>query len=361
MKKQKMTHVFRAETAKTYSLGFSLIELMISLVIGSVILLGLVSLFSVNSGNQNELEKNIRKLENIRYSMDTMSEDLMHAGFYSDFNPNSLSEGLSYQIPNPCLTTVATTTDQGWNSQTTPVLLPVPIQGISKTDTTTATCLANRRSNTAAVIIRRAETGAGTAIGAGLPAGATADATTSTNLYIQISGCTTDAKRILVSPGPAANLTLNMPNCTTKASPVRRLLQRIYYIASCNDCVANDGIPTLKRIEMINGTLQTAAIAEGIEDMQFEYGIDNTTPFNGQSDSYVSNTAIAAYTATDWSNVVDIRVHLLARNTQTTAGYSDSRTYQVGPDVSMAAPADGYKRTLLTTTVRLNNVAGRRE
>jgi len=54
-----------------------------------------------------------------------------------------------------------------------------------------------------------------------------------------------------------------------------------------------------------------------------------------------------------------VRIHLLARNTQPTPGYTDPRTYVLGGVV--VAPADGYKRTMMTTTVRLNNVGGRRE
>jgi len=348
MVNQHMVTNFRSKKLTTFLRGFSLIELMISIAIGTVILLGLTVLFSANSGNQNELEKSLRKLENIRYAMDTLGEDSMHAGFFSEFNPRSLAQGVTYQTSNPCALTPST---QGWDSSTSPVLMPVAIQGISKDDTTTATCLTNRRAGTAAVVLRRAETGSGTVVGA---------ATTATNLYVQVSGCSTNPNRILASPGPAANFILHKSDCTTIAGPVRRLMQRTYYVATCNDCVANDGIPTLKRVEMVNGVLQIAAVAEGIENLQIEYGVD-APPLTGQPDSYVSNAIISTYTAANWADVVSIRLHLLSRTTQTSAGYTDNRTYQVGPDVSVAAPADGFKRTLLTTTVRLNNVAGRLE
>jgi type IV pilus assembly protein PilW len=338
----------RSKKPRCFERGFSLIELMIAMVIGTMLLLGLTVLFSANSGNQNELEKSLRKLENIRYAMDTLGEDSMHAGFYSDFNPRSLAQGVTYQTPNPC---ALAPNAQGWDTSTSPVLMPVAIQGISKDDTTVS-CLTNRQPGTAAIVIRRAETGSGTAVGA---------ATTATNLYVQVSGCLADTNRILASPGPAGTFILRKSDCTTIASPVRRLIQRTYYVATCSVCSPSDGIPTLKRVEMVNGVLQIAAVAEGIEDLQIEYGIDDLLPINGQPDSYVSSAIFSAYTAADWANVVSIRLHLLSRTTQPTAGYSDNRTYQVGPDVSVAAPADGFKRTLLTTTVRLNNVAGRLE
>ena len=376
----KITSNSKIKTVRPYSYGFSLIELMISLVIGSIILLSLIMLFSSNSGNQNELEKTIRKLENIRYSMDTISEDIMHAGFYSHLNPNSFTP--NYSMLNPCATTISPTSDQGWDLASTPITIPLPIQGIAKDDDLTAPCLTNRLAGTAAIIVRRAETGAGTPIGVGTPTGS--DATKNSNLYIQISGCNTEitaGNSFLVSPGPASQFTRKMANCTTVSNPVRRLLQRIYYIASCNDCTANDGIPTLKRIEMINGTLQISSIAEGIENMQFEYGVDIPPTLDSQSDGqpdifegnsnifdkdkpsekYIFDDTKWSTIEKKWANVVGVRLHLLARSTQTTAGFSDSRTYQVGPGVSITTPADGFKRTLLTTTVRLNNVAGRLE
>jgi hypothetical protein len=56
-------------------------------------------------------------------------------------------------------------------------------------------------------------------------------------------------------------------------------------------------------------------------------------------------------------------MHLLTRSTQPSPGYVETRTYQLGPGVTLApaALADGFKRTLLSTTARLNNVGSRRE
>ena len=56
-------------------------------------------------------------------------------------------------------------------------------------------------------------------------------------------------------------------------------------------------------------------------------------------------------------------MHVLTRSTQPSPGFVETRTYQVGPNVTLAAAglADGFKRTLLSTTARLNNVGSRRE
>lgn len=318
--------------------GFTLIEVMIALALGALVLLGLSVLFSVTSGNQNELERSLRKLESARFALDTIGEDVMHAGYYSDFNQDLLDPTPSYQLPDPCAIAV---TAQGWNTGVEPIQLPVPIQGIA-TDVAPG-CLTSRQENTEAIVVRHADTSAATA----LPS-------STNNLYIQISRCNDDPKLIIVSPGPASNFTLRQFDCATVNNATRRVFQRTYYVASCNDCAANDGIPTLKRVEMIDGTLRTISIAEGVENLQVEYGIDNDG--DGQPESFVTIKSV-----TDWSNVVSVRLHLLTRATEKTPGYADARTYKLGPDVSVAPPTDGFKRTLMTTTVRINNVGGRRD
>jgi type IV pilus assembly protein PilW len=105
------------------------------------------------------------------------------------------------------------------------------------------------------------------------------------------------------------------------------------------------------------------AVAEGVENLQVEYGLD--TDDDGQTDAFATlgSGTITGVTAVPnvWQNVVAVRLHLLTRSSQPTPGFTDTRTYRLGPDVTVATPADGNKRTLLTTTVRLNNVGGRRE
>jgi type IV pilus assembly protein PilW len=202
-------------------------------------------------------------------------------------------------------------------------------------------------------VVRHAETGAATTIAAGA----------NNDLYIQVARCPTEVPLtpIRAAAGNSGTFTLTRPDCATVNNSVRRLTQRIYYVASCNDCAGADGIPTLKRVEMIGGALRTMAVAEGVENLQVEFGVD--TDNDGQPDNFVTNGSgvINGVLPNVWQNVVAARVHLLTRSTQPTAGFTDTRTYQLGPDVAIAAPADGNKRTLMTTTVRLNNVGGRRE
>jgi len=326
--------------------GYTLLELIIAIGLGVAIMLALMLMFSRNSGDQQELERTVRQMENARFSVDTLTEDVMHAGFFSDFNPNTVLPAPVITSPDPCAVLPAA---QGWVSPDpvvgTVMQMPRAIEGIPAA--TVVGCLTNRRPNTEAIVIRRAETGPTIALAAA----------SSNNLYIQTARCRDEVGQFRIAAGPAAAFNLMPSNCTSGAvnDAVRRLLQRTYYVATCNDCVNNDGIPTLKRVEMIDGALRTASIAEGVENLQFEFGVD--TSGDGVPDTTLTTGAL---TAADWPNVVSVRMHVLTRSERPSPGHTETRTYQLGPNVALT-PADAFKRTLFATTVRLNNVGSRRE
>ncbi|MEO7852128.1 MAG: PilW family protein [Rubrivivax sp.] len=350
--------------------GFTLIEILVALALGVLILLALTILFSRNTSNHAELERTTRQIESARFSIDVMAEDLMHAGFYGEFDPDTLTAAPSppappaeryavpaaYQRPDPC---AIAPTAQGWTTHDLPpppddrIQIPVPVQGIAAG--AAVGCLANRVAGTEAIVVRHAETGAPTTLAAG----------NSNNLYIQIARCGLDVPRVRAAAVPSGMLNLRLFDCVTVNDVLRRLTQRSYYIADCNDCLANDGIPTLKRVEMIDGALRTMSVAEGVENLQVEYGVD--TDGDGHPDDFLTTAGVEALPLNlpvvndQWQYVVSVRLHLLTRSTQPTAGFSDTRTYQLGLGVAIVPPADGNKRTLMTTTVRLVNVGGRRE
>jgi type IV pilus assembly protein PilW len=70
--------------------GFTLAELMIAMAIGLVLLAGLTTLFVRNTNAQGEIEKANRQVENGRYAISVLSEDLANAGYYGEFNPTGL-------------------------------------------------------------------------------------------------------------------------------------------------------------------------------------------------------------------------------------------------------------------------------
>ncbi|MBT7173720.1 MAG: prepilin-type N-terminal cleavage/methylation domain-containing protein, partial [Gammaproteobacteria bacterium] len=62
--------------------GLSLVELMISLTVGSVITAGVVQLFSANSETYGVMTGQSRMQESARFSLDFIGRDIYKAGYF---------------------------------------------------------------------------------------------------------------------------------------------------------------------------------------------------------------------------------------------------------------------------------------
>jgi type IV pilus assembly protein PilW len=101
-------------------------------------------------------------------------------------------------------------------------------------------------------------------------------------------------------------------------------------------------------------------VVDGIENLQFEFGFD--TDNDGLPDQYRTGlSGVAGAADNDWSNVVAVRLYIIARSRETTPGHVDTMTFDVGLNGLLGAANDGFKRHIHTTLVRVMNVAGARE
>lgn len=347
--------------------GLSLVELMVSLTIGLVLLIGVTMLIVQQSSTRAELDKSSRQIENGRYAMQLLHDDIEHAGFFGTYNPS----GANYTTPaDPC-NILPGSASSGWSA---PATVPSPIYGYSALPVTTCN-LANYKPNTAILVVRRTMT---TAV--------QANAAVPSVTYLQASQCSTDPNPFVFGQG---GFTLTQKDCS-KPALLYPYVVDVYYVSSCNVC-GTDNTPTLKMVQMGLGAAPSAAptpLVEGIENMQFDYGIDNTgdgTPdiYCTDPDHPTSSTCTATQPApapSNWPKVMAIRVNLLARNNDQTTGYSDTKSYCLtggGPvtngvpnacaagslasNVYIIKPNDQYKRHLYSEVVRLVNPSARLE
>lgn len=328
--------------------GFSLIELMISITIGLLLIAGMATLVSNNSAQREELEKSSRQIENGRYAMQLLSDDLRHAGYYGEYYELGSVPG---SMPDPC-TTVLTNLSAA---------MPLPVQGYDAPTTVPsplATCLsdANHVSGTDILVVRRAST----IVSGSLVAG---------RAYVQ-----TRSDTFVLDDGSAAAATWNLKkkDLTTPAD-IRQYVVHVYFISPCSipagggtSCTgaSDDGgnpIPTLKRLELTNSASSRSMVivpmVEGIENLQIDYGTDSLN--TGTPDNYVTSPA----DTTAWGNVVAAQVQLVARNVDATTGFTDTKTYQMGLAGTYTPPSavQKYKRHAYTQLVRLENPSARRE
>jgi len=360
--------------------GFSLVELMIASTIGLLILTAMISVFVSSMQSRNEVDKASRQIENGRFAVEMLKEDIQLAGFYGDYFPSTIT----WTTPDPCATIL---NNMGFSAGN----LPVGIYGYPDTVTsgTQPSCLSSRKEGTDILVIRRTST-------TQLRIDANEDNARDANVtnedgssgisvaslgaghYLQVSNCSdTPAEgEYVLAKDPTAFVLHGVKPAGIPASciigglaPVRQYFVRIFYIATCNDCGAGDGIPTLKMVELSPdtgvcatdpaascGSMTTRSIAEGIENLQLEYGIDTNS--DGTPDSYSTAPAAA-----DWQNVMAVKIFLLARNTEITADYTDTKTYSLASDGSTLTGTpfnDKYKRHVYVATARANNIANRR-
>jgi type IV pilus assembly protein PilW len=317
--------------------GFSLIELMVSVALGLIILTALFIIFVGNIRSRGEIEKASQQIENGRYAIQLLTEDFRLAGFFAEFDPSLMASPAA--LPDVCATDIGDLKSS----------FMLHVQGHNN-GAVTPGCVDDLKAGTDIMVVRRASTCVPGVDGCEVLADAP---------HFQASLCSNPSE--LENPtyldhhfklsANNAGLTLTKRNCTDLAASYR-YRTHIYFIANNNE--SGDGIPTLKRAELGEDGFAVVPLVEGVEDLQVEYGLDKPT-VDGAPDSYTAAPA----SIDDWRSVVSVKIGLLARNTEKTQGYTDSKTYTLLSNAATSY-ADGYKRHAFQSTVRLNNPSGRR-
>ena len=331
--------------------GLSLIEMMISITIGLIILSAMTTLFSSQSKTRSELDKSNRMIDNGRYALEILSENLRMAGFYGNYVPS----GTTTAATDPCtlanITNAATNLQEmlhhvyGYNAAVqASQIAGVPLTG-NCAFTYTAGNAKTLKSGSDILVLRRTGTSAPVAA---------ASVTAAASTVLQVSNCTTDTSRYQIIAGDGVKTAFHDKDCATVAS-LRPFIVQIYFVSPENN--VGDGIPTLKRLELdqATGAFVTTPLVEGIEYMQVDYGWD--TNADGAADSYIAAPAADA----DWGNIVSVKINIIARNIETTAGHTDTKKYVLGSAGDFGPFGDPYKRHAYTQVVRLVNPSSRRE
>lgn len=363
------------------SKGISLIELMVSVAIGLVLVLTMLVLYTNIVRNQTQLGNTGRQVENGKFALQLLQEDLLHAGFWGDYLPRFDDKGTNppadvpTALPDPCLAYSST----NWNAAYIANLMGIAVQGYNTVPATCNTLLTNKANNTDVLVVRYVEN---------CVAGeANCDADTNGRLYFQSSRCsqelTTGTRYVLGTAGFTLKANIKCPAVAPAVDVTagkRRYISNIYHIRDFS-VTAGDGIPTLMRSSFnLSGTTLAhqapQALIEGIQGFRVEYGIDNlgrngsavnygvgaTNRGDGVPDEYITCPKAdgTACGVNDLFHVVSARIHVLARNIEPTPGHVDAKTYVLA-GVTYGPFNDAFVRRAYSTTVRLMNPAGRRE
>lgn len=340
-------------------LGLSLIELMIAIVISSFLVLGLVQVFAA-SRNAYQLSEGLSRVqENARFAMDFLQRDIRMAGHFgcvndqarrqrtdvlnSHFTANSVLDfGYSvrgYENATPAGMTLTPARVAGTDSIVLRFLSStgIPIKSIDTSDASAPAVLVD--STKWSVLT---ENGEGTSTLFGVADCAFADvfnaasASASTGKVVAPSGV--DLNRYGSSPQGGPSL-------------LYRAEAMVYYIG-----LGTSGQNSLFRARINgDGTTTSEELVEGIENLQFRYGMDR----NAASDptGYMASQGTATQVGTtdlEWRRVGQVQVGFLAASPNPSTSLQAKDALDV-LGTSVTPPKDGRFRSVYVNTIALRN------
>ena len=255
--------------------GMTLVELMVAVTLSLLISIALLTLFVNVTRSNNELSKTNIQIENGRFAIQFLQNDVSHAGYWGTYLPKfdnlayaSVPDDAPTAVPDPCKSFAT------WTAQDKLNMLGVNIQVYDAVPTSCASVITNVQANTDILVVRHAETCS--------PGETNCEALDTSKAYFQSSldadcaGATSYPAFVLGNS--TAAFTLKTRNCTSVA-PLRKLVSNIYYVRNYA-VTAGDGIPTLMRSEFsVSGTApaQVAGVPliDGIEAFRVELGVDS--------------------------------------------------------------------------------------
>lgn len=331
--------------------GFSLVELMIAMTIGFIVLAGIGYLYVESRQSFRSMDNLSRMQESARYALEIMARDIRMAGYRGcasssgDFH-NTLSKGTesAYNFGLPI------NGYDGVGANWTPAL-PADTGGLSGL---------NILDGTDAIILRSA-TGSGTTVSK-QPGNSSADLqiTTPNDVTINDIVMVTNCKAATVfqitnmnvngagqnvvhntGAGSPGNSTKDLvENYSASGGEIIKMQSKTYFIRD-----GASGRPALWQFDNYKPANDPTEIAEGVENMQIEYGLDADS--NGIVESYS-----AADAGLNWSQVAAVRISLLVAGNDDNVATSKQQYNYNGALVD--AP-DRRLRQVFTTTVSVRN------
>lgn len=319
--------------------GFTLIEVMIAVVLGSLIILAVINLFIGNHKSYRVQEALSRSQENIRYAIDTMTENVRDAGY----------TGCGNLFPRP--------------AAAAPLLLESA--PLSYTDTTLVVGAAGNGTigitGTDVVSIMAATT-----CGALL----TADASVINGAGINVSGFNCNAgaaSRLLISDCDSGQIFVLGGAVTSGVIPVAGApggaevflngLAEVFVVDTKSYFLRQrNGSPVRSLYETVSGA-PAVELVEGIDDLQIRYGVD------ANLDDIVDLPYVAGsgVTSANRANIISVKVYMLTVSAtdnllETMPTAAASFTMDDGVVLTASATDRRLRRPFMTTISLRNRV-----
>ncbi|WP_029891112.1 PilW family protein [Polycyclovorans algicola] len=345
-------------TARRQQHGLTLIELMIAGTLGLILLLALVQLFVDNNRHRRQNQQLAGLQDQGRYALAALTRDLQMAGYWG-----GLFQAQTLDVRASALDGLADGADCGPEDAEPGWAFDGAARVAFFNDASGTAiashfgCLTDVRDDTDAVLIRRVS-------GQASVTPETCDEVTlmPQDYVVKTNGVVGSLLRVPASgeiDACAEGEPLNAP------LQLHRYLPRLYYIRDWA-VAAGDGIPTLCRKTLRRGAVpgwDDECVAEGVEDLQIVWGIDDDADFLNTPDRYTAQPSDA-----DLLRAVTAQVSLRVRASEPDRSYSDMKTYtypgreggrawtprQADDEANGVAPRHYYRKRF-ATTVQLKN------
>lgn len=381
--------------------GFSLVELMIALLIGLMISIGVVQIFS-GTRNTYQLDESLaRAQENGRFALEFLTQDIRHAGYAGCKRDTTVAifNNLAYTtnaglfltgiagaefvgtaVNDPyTLAAAPTNTTTGWAPALTAITgipataLAVPATGalpgsdvlalqrmvpnawalappyVTADNVFIDPAFVPKVKDRDVLLVADCKSAVAFMVTAISPAGVI-DHTVSptTNRCLRWTG------GLDIPNSPTANCAAAFDyDVVPSTTAIGKLETIVFFVA--NDA-ANANRPTLfRRVIAADGTIiDNAALVEGVENFQVLYGVDNGVPADGTPDQYVPASGVA-----NFAQVVSVHIGLLVYGVNASGAANDMEfdtDTHVVAGTTLTPPAnDRRKRRAFNTTIQLRN------
>ncbi|MEL7537461.1 MAG: PilW family protein [Pseudomonadota bacterium] len=312
-------------------LGLSLVELLVSLAIGSFLIIGALTVYTQNRATYISNEQLARVQENAQFALDVIEPHIRLSSYWGQTSRWNDVDGAKTDLDNNPnnLTIPADNCDPGW-----PWDLEQAIA--AENNTYNLGCAPKHIAQTDSdVLITRHASVATAAPTAG---------------RIQIRSSRTRAQ--LFSNGVEPNLGGGATELTYDLSV------NAFYVAERSDLFPD--YPSLRRkvLREVGGApvIVDEEVAPGVENMQVQFGLD--TDGDNSVDRYVDPDSVLMDPADPafilGTRVLTARLWLLVRAQAFETGVTDNRIYDFA-DVNLGAFNDRFRRLLVSKTVLLHN------
>lgn len=322
----------------TSQVGFSLVELMVSVALGIVLTFGVVQVFTNSKQTYRTQDELSRLQENARFALDILAKDIRMVGFIgcpniASVTPTETGTTFNYTAAGVFTGNQSTGSDGSGLTGT----LPPNFDNADRIPHTDVILVQSAGRCAEPLTGDMADASANISIAAGNRCGfESGDAAI-------VSNCATaDIFRITNDPGTTGTLahtSLSSAYTLETGPEVLNLSSNTYFIGE-----DTSGLPALFFVDNTEAAPAPIALVEGVENMQIQYGIDSDA--DGTPNVYVDADGVA-----DWSQITVARITLLMRTINDVG--TQAMEFDVG-GTTTTYPG-GPIRQQFVTTVKLRN------